>query len=165
MARDPENPAVRPSILDRLIDEDPGSDFDAPVSSRRQLRELRLAIRRDLENLMNARQRCLSSPPELAELERSILEYGIMDLSAAKISSEDDQEELLQSLERTVKQFEPRFKTVRVTERSGTRPDDRIVRFAIDARVYADPVPEEVLFDSAVEPVNRGIEVRTESHD
>lgn len=161
----PETPAVRPSLLDRLIDEDPASELDSQVSARRQLRELRLAIRRDLEDLMNTRQRCLSCPRELAELEESILEYGIIDLSAARISSDEDQEELLEVLERAIKRFEPRFKTVRVTESSASRPDDRTVRFKIDARVYADPVPEEVMFDSAIEPVNRGIEVRTDRRD
>ena len=46
------------SVLDRLLDDAPFSPADPPVSDATQVRELREAIRRDLELLLNTR-RCV----------------------------------------------------------------------------------------------------------
>ncbi|MGO7917306.1 type VI secretion system baseplate subunit TssE, partial [Rhizobium ruizarguesonis] len=50
------------SILDRLIDEAPDRTADPPGSFVDQVRDVREAIRRDLEALLNTR-RCPATPP------------------------------------------------------------------------------------------------------
>ena len=47
---------LRPSILDRLIDEEPDRAVEAPGTGEQKLGQLRSAVRRDLEALLNTRQ-------------------------------------------------------------------------------------------------------------
>ena len=91
----------------------------------------------------------------------SILGYGLADLNATRIGTDDDREDLLVAVEKTIKRYEPRFKSVTVTGTSRSSLD-RNLRFHIRAEVYADPVPEEIHFDTLVEPIARTVEVKTE---
>jgi len=51
-----EQPLV-PSLLDRLLDDDPTQTRE-PMKARHQvLREMKLSLRRDVENLLNTRRR------------------------------------------------------------------------------------------------------------
>jgi type VI secretion system protein ImpF len=160
MAKPNTDPAIRLSILERLIDDDPGASVDPPASPRKQLRQLRLAIRRDIQMLLNSRERCMSCPDELTELKTSILEYGMTDISTKVLSSEEDKDLLYQMIQETVARFEPRFKSVRVLPAIDSVPGDRTLRFRIEAVVFADPVPEELVFDSMIEPITRSVEVK-----
>jgi len=44
-----------PSVLDRLLDDDPASAREAPKARTQVLRELKQSVRRDLEWLLNSR--------------------------------------------------------------------------------------------------------------
>ena len=141
-----------PSILDRLIDENPENSRE-PIKLRNQvISELRQSIRRDLENLLNTRWRCESWSPELTELDRSLVRYGIPDISAANLSSEKGRWEFIRIVEETIQLFEPRFKSVHVKFVENLDYTDRTLRFRIDAMLYGHPAPEPIVFDSAVEP-------------
>jgi type VI secretion system protein ImpF len=159
MARlEPDRPLL-PSVIDRLIDDEPEIKTEPPESAHQVLRELRLAVRRDLENLLNARQRALSWPPGLAALDRSAMNYGIPDFTGKSLLSIDARNEFLRSIERIVRTFEPRFKNVRVLPATDADPRDRTLRFRIEAVLRAEPVPESIVFDSSLEPVSRAFEV------
>ena len=58
-----------PSVLDRLIDQDPQVRQEAARGRSQLLKEMKLAVRRDLENLLNTRVRCVPWPAELTELQ------------------------------------------------------------------------------------------------
>jgi hypothetical protein len=62
-------------------------------------------------------------------------------------------------IERCIRRFEPRFKSVRV-ELVDDGSMDRVIRFRIDAKLYTEPVPETVVFDTALEPTTAEFEVR-----
>jgi len=141
-----------PTILDRLLDENPGERQDPPRSSRFVLRELKKSVRRDLENLLNTRFRARPVPGYLDELEASLVNYGIPDFTGASFANEDDRKELRRIIERTIRRFEPRFKEVTVHLDSKSGSQDRVIRFRIDALLHADPAPEPVVFDSQLEP-------------
>ncbi|ELR64598.1 Putative protein ImpF [Photobacterium marinum] len=147
-----------PSILDRLLDDDPESTRE--VSRVFHWREMRQSVRRDLENLLNARISWLVWPDWWSELDHSLLTYGLPDFSAMPLSSVDGRDELCRVIEETIRKFEPRFTDVAVSVISEEQPLDRILRLRIHALLRADPEPEEVFFDSEVEPVCLGIRVR-----
>jgi type VI secretion system protein ImpF len=99
-------------------------------------------------------------PPELAELEQSLAAYGLPDVAGAQFGSAEGRERFRSLLESVIARWELRFTTVRVTLLEGTGEADRAVRFRIDALLHADPAPEPVVFDSAMEPTTGGVEVR-----
>ena len=57
-----------PSVLDRLLDDDPAVTTDPARNRSQLLRDLKLSVRRDIESLLNARRRNVSIPPGLPEL-------------------------------------------------------------------------------------------------
>lgn len=163
MSRIRKDQPLVPSVLDRLIDEQPESTRE-PVRMRNQvLTEVRNSIRRDLENLLNTRWRPVSYPGDMTDLDRSVVRYGIPDVAAANLISERGRHEYLKTIEETIRTFEPRFKSVRVSFVENSDYQDRTMRFRIDAMMYAHPAPEPIVFDSALEPatgefsVERGI--------
>ena len=157
---DPHKP-LQPSLLDRLIDDEPDQQVESPRAGHQKLAELRASVRRDLENLLNTRRRCLSWPKELDQLGSSVPGYGIPDLTGENLSSENSRSAFLRTIEELIRTFEPRFKTVRVTTPEKIDPLDRTLHFRIDALMFADPFPQPVVFDSQLEPVSRSFEVRT----
>jgi type VI secretion system protein ImpF len=155
----PEQPLV-PSILDRLIDLDPSVSREPPPSRHQILRDLKQAVRRDLENLLNTRQRCLSPPEHLKELKVSLLNYGIPDLTGASMSSAKERDDLCRAIQAIITRSEPRFKSVRVKPLDNAEPLDRTLRFRIDALLLVDPAPEPIVFDSVLRPATGTFEVR-----
>jgi type VI secretion system protein ImpF len=147
-----------PSVLDRLLDDSPPTAAARPRSRAQQLAELRNAVRRDLEALLNAHQRCVSAPPGLAELPRSLLEYGIADFLTLNAAAGSARERYRASVEAAIRRFEPRFKMVKVSIQD-ENPTDRTLRFRIDALMYAEPAPERVSFDSLLDPSSQSFAV------
>ena len=155
---------LRPSILDRLIDNDPGNNIEKDPDQHQKLKDLRNSVRRDLENLLNTRFRMIEPPDNFTELKKSLLNYGLPDLATVNISDKIKQKEFIEHLETILIDFEPRFKTVKVNYMENSDNLDRSLRFRIDATLYADPSPEIVVFDSVLEPVTRTVNVEETSH-
>ena len=155
---------LRPSILDRLIDNEPHVQVEADKSRHQHIRDLRMSVRRDLENLLNTRYRVVEPPEELTQLELSILNYGLPDLATVNVADMDKRKEFTRRLEKTLRDFEPRFKTVKVNHQENKENGDRTLRFRIDATLYADPAPEIVVFDSVLDPVSRIVNVEESKH-
>jgi type VI secretion system protein ImpF len=124
------------------------------------LRELKLSVRRDLENLLNTRRRCESWPEHLTELERSLVNYGIPDVTGLDLAGARNRQDFQRLLEAVIRRSEPRFKTVTVEMFDNVNPLDRTLRFRIDALLYAEPAPEPVVFDSALEPATGNVEIK-----
>ena len=160
MAKIESQQPLVPSVLDRLIDEDPGATRETPKSRTQVLRELKLSVRRDLENLLNSRWRATSWPENLEDLELSLVNYGIPDITSARMSAAQSREELRRIVEVVIRRFEPRFKTVSVELLDNAEPLDRTLRFRINALLHAEPAPEPVVFDSALQPVTGNVEVK-----
>lgn len=148
-----------PSVLDRLIDENPDATQDPPRSRGQQLFALRNAVRRDLEALLNSHCRCLSPSPDLTELKQSVIEYGVRDFLSEYAGGADFREGFRVALQETIRRFEPRFITISVTLREDGDRFDRTLRFRIDALMYAEPAPEPVTFDSSLDPSSQSFSV------
>lgn len=156
---------LRPSILDRLIDREPDLVQEPPPSRHQHLAELRKSVRRDLENLLNTRYRMVEPPEDLKQLSKSLLNYGLPDLATVNISDPEKKQRFVKDLERILRDYEPRFKSVRVTHLDNRDKTDRTLRFRIDAILWADPAPQSVVFDSVLEPVSRTVNVQESTHD
>jgi type VI secretion system protein ImpF len=163
MSRVRDDQPLIPSVLDRLIDYEPENSREAPKSRNQILRELKQSVRRDLENLLNTRWRCVSWPANLEELNQSLVNYGIPDFTGANMGANTERERLRHLVEQTVRRHEPRFKTVKVVMLQNADATDRTLRFRIDALMYAEPAPEPVTFDSQLEPVLGTFEVKSQT--
>lgn len=148
-----------PSVLDRLIDLDPRTTQEAPQSRNQVLRELKMSVRRDLEELLNTRRRPFRPPGRLDEVQNSILDYGIPDMADVNLGSNSGREQFRRAVERAIRAGEPRFKTVKVelVDKGG---DDRTMKFRIEALLWADPAPEQVAFDTVLDPVSNVCSVK-----
>ncbi len=164
MARIDKKKKLRPSVLDRLIDDEPHNQTEIDPGDHQYLRHLKKSIRRDLENLLNTRFYITEPPDEYDEIESSLLNYGLPDLATVNIIDIDKRNEFTRKLEQTLREFEPRFKTVKVSYLDNADNTDRTLRFRIDGTIYADPSPEVVIFDSVLESVTRTVSVKEVGH-
>lgn len=159
MARVDKTKKLRPSILDRLLDNDPGSNLDRDPDQHHKIKQLRDSVRRDLENMLNTRFRMVEPGSEYPQLQKSLLNYGLPDLATINIFDKIRRQEFIDHLETLLTEFEPRFKSVKISFLENKNTADKTLRFKIDAILYADPSPEVVVFDSTLEPVTRTVNV------
>jgi len=152
-----------PSVLDRLIDNDPQVHLEASASRNQLLRDLKQAVRRDLENLLNTRIRCISWPAELPELKQSVVNYGIPDLTGTPLASSREREEFRRTIQSVILLYEPRLKKLRVTLGDQADAIDRTIRFRLEAILQAEPAPEPVAFDSTLRLTTGSFEVKGQS--
>ncbi len=164
MAHVDKKKKLRPSILDRLLDNDPDNAVEVDLDQHQKLKQLRSSVRRDLENLLNTRIRMIEPDDSQIELKSSLLNYGLPDLATVNISDQEKRKEFIEHLEKILIEFEPRFKSVKVNYMENSDNMDRTLRFRIDATLYADPSPEVVVFDSVLEPVSRTVNVEESGH-
>lgn len=147
MARIDPQQGLRPSILDRLIDPDTkGTSWRSGYG----LQEMTDVVRRDLEDLLNTRQTHQGLPEAFVETERSILGYGLPDLTSLDAITPQQREEIGRILEAVVARFEPRLRDVRATLVDPGDSKQPTVRFRIDARLALEPAPE-VAFETVLE--------------
>lgn len=149
-----------PSVLDRLLDDEPTLTHEPAKSRSQVLRELKQSVRRDLENLLNTRRRPGGWAGHLEELELSLVNYGIPDISSTDFGSAESRQQFRRTMESVIRHFEPRFQSVTIQILDNAEPLDRTLRFRIDALLHVEPAPEPALFDSAVEPATGNVEVK-----
>ena len=116
--------AVRPSVLDRLLDDHPRNSEDRADEAHLDLRQFRQVVARDLEALLNTRR---SDPHETAmdynEASQTMLTFGVMDLNSLCLQDPDDRSLLRDDIRRAIERFEPRLKRVRVSLDTGGATD------------------------------------------
>jgi type VI secretion system protein ImpF len=152
--------AVALSTLDRLLDEDPEVSVEATPTRSQSVRQLKEAVRRDLEWLLNTRRIAVPPDESLKEVNRSLYVYGLPDFTTYSLSSPKDQARLIRFLHNTVKLFEPRLGNVRVVTLEGDTPTSRTLRFRIEGLLLLDPAPEHVSFDTVLELTSGEYEVQ-----
>ena len=147
------------SILDRLIDLEPMSTREAPGSRLGGVNELKQSIRRDLEWLLNTRRLVANVSETAEELKKSVVTYGIPDITGLNIQNTAAAADLTRAVEVAINTYEPRFLDVSVSLEPVTSTD-RQVRFKIEARLDVDPVPEPMVFDTVLQLGNGAISVK-----
>ena len=163
MARPEGARTVLWSVLDRLIDTDPGTSSEAPLTWGQSVQELKRGVRRDLESLLNARRIVTLAPEDYAELGHSLYHYGLPDITSLSAASVAARDWLRRQVEETIMLFEPRLANVRVTVSTVGDPGRREVRFVVEALLRMDPSPEQVVFDTVLEVSSATFEVKGET--
>ena len=69
---------------------------------------------------------------------------------SATVKSPSERNRVRRTLETAISTFEPRLQDVVVTVEP-MRPNERILRFRVDARLRVDPVPEPITFDTVLQ--------------
>jgi type VI secretion system protein ImpF len=163
MARMESDSVVTQSVLERLIDREPGSKQEPSPTRSQSVRLLKASVRRDLEWLLNTRQNPDAVKEEYPELSRSIYNYGLPDFSSLSFDNVKDRTRLLRHLEQTIRIFEPRLASPRVIP---VQMDDgrssRIIRFQIEGLLKMDPAPEQVTFDTVLQLSSGEYQIRGE---
>jgi type VI secretion system protein ImpF len=140
------------SVVDRLIEEPAAGGAPTLDRDRNDVAEQLRKVARDLENLLNTRRRVLAPPSEYKELNASIIEYGIPDFTGLNMTLPSERERTRRTIERAIRQFEPRLRDVVVTVLTNIDKSDRRLRLRISGVLRSEPVPERVEFDSEVDP-------------
>ena len=143
---DPNEELMLPSMLNRLTDPEPEGRGRRGYT----VEQLSRAVKDDLEELLNTRQSSPDLPPQFVELHRSIYNFGLPDLVSLNAISPAQRHAIGRVIEAMIERYEPRLRDVRVILIEGTNPNERSVRFHIDARLRLDPAPE-VAFDTVLE--------------
>ncbi len=160
MARIEKDKKLRPSILDRLFDHEPHNQVEKKLEHHQVLKQLRNSIRGDLEYLLNTRFHLIQPSSDLTEVDKSIFNYGLPDLATVNIMDIERRKKFINHLESTLRSYEPRFKSVSVSFVENADSVDRTLRFRIDTVIYADPIPEVIVYDSMLDSVTRSVSVK-----
>lgn len=141
--------ALQPSLLDRLRDDHPEalSDHANDVFITRD--QLKAAVLRDLESLLNCQSLMDSRHTQSnLKLARSVLAYGMPALAGQTVSNLD-----IRGLERTVaemiRRFEPRIQAeslqVAAEQESQMMHKNNIIGLRISGQLWSLPYPMELL--------------------
>src|ERR1700733_4711145 len=151
MARSLGETTISLSVLDRLIDLEPDTRVENPMSRAQSVRMLKASVRRDLEWLLNTRR--IVDPPDeaLKEVNHSTYVYGLPDLSSLTMAAMGDRNRLVRQILATINLFEPRLDKVRLVLVEAPDQAKKDVRLRIEAMLKMDPVPEPVSFDTVIE--------------
>jgi type VI secretion system protein ImpF len=147
---EPENVVVQ-SVLERLIDLEPQNEGEPQANRAQSVRQLKGALRRDLEWLLNTRRTPEAVDSQYEELEKSLFNYGLADLSSLSWENTHDRTRLARNIEKVLSIFEPRLKKVRVLPIGDISATQNVLRFQIDGLLDMSPAPERISFDTVLQ--------------
>lgn len=145
---------LQPSLLDRLIDDEPEKNQESREQRVLSIRQLRECVRRDLSWLFNATNlataRNLAAYPLTAH---SVLNYGLPELSGHSLSN-FDVARLEQQLKQIIIDFEPRILPHSIAVRlyvDEQRMDNNALAFEIEGELWAQPVPQQLYLKTEID--------------
>jgi type VI secretion system protein ImpF len=151
LTRQHRQTSTTPSILDRLLDDDPRVPADAAGSGYFDLARFKQAVARDLEALLNSRCVDLNEDIErYPHARRSVINFGIIDLSSLSLLDPDDRALLRDKIRITIERHEPRLARVRVAL-DVPKNMERMLRFRVDAVLKVHPSKPPVVFDAMLQ--------------
>ncbi|MGK5080944.1 type VI secretion system baseplate subunit TssE [Janthinobacterium sp. HLX7-2] len=139
-----------PGLFDRLMGDSSGAA--GGVVARLSLDQLKDAVARDLEELLNTRVAlppgALDAYPECAA---SIVNYGLIDFAGMCLSSSDDRARICAALTAAIERHEPRLRNVRARLEREAGAINR-VGFVISGTLAVTAGGETVNFDAVLQP-------------
>lgn len=165
MAKRDLAPRFQHSLWDRLTDPSLIRGEDVGGSVAGEVERIKDEVRRDLEWLLNSRRTPGDPPPGFGHLARSLLTYGLPDVTSMSLADPDSRDRLTRILETVIRDFEPRLADVRVHFEPHDHDDRRAaLHYRIEAVLRIDPAPEPVIFDTVLELGNKAFVVRDEAN-
>ena len=144
-------PSFRASILDRLMDDTPLVTTESMSEIHLDMSRYKQAVARDLESLLNSRRVDFDERIEsLPQARRSIMTYGITDLSSLSLLDPGAQGHLRSQIKTAIERHEPRLSRVRVSL-DVPKGRDRQLRFRVDAVLSVHPQKPPVVFDAMLQ--------------
>lgn len=145
---------LQPSLLDRLTDDEPDKREESRDKRVLSATRLRDCVTRDISWLLN----CVSLEVNVAlddypEVARSVLNFGIPDLTGASLSGINS-ETLQRQLKDAILAFEPRLtaNTLRVSVNADhKRMDRQALLFNIESEMWAQPIPLNLFLKTEVD--------------
>jgi len=155
---------LQPSLLDRLIDDEPEKRAEPPERRVLTLSRLREYVLRDLNWLFNAAQmRRASEFEDTPHVANSVINFGLPAFSGLTASGVDPRA-MEQELRQAILDFEPRLlpDSVRVRAKivDATENQHNKLSFDIECRLWAQPAPISLLLHSDVDLESGQTEVR-----
>lgn len=150
MSRKDNEVRVTPSVFDRLLDFEPRMSTEAPKSRSKSMSELKLAVRRDLEWLLNSRNYQTNLDEKLEEVPKSVIAYGLPDFTGISVRNHKEMKDLAEGLAKAITHFEPRFLDLKVNLEPVDNTE-RVLKFRIEAYLNVEPAPEPITFDTILE--------------
>jgi len=142
---------IQQGLLDRLIDNEPQNRNEDPMTRSESLRQFRLAVKRDLEYLLNTTRMPIEVLEFCEEVKRSVLFFGLPDIASISLQNAGDEQRLMRSLEVAIKLFEPRLVRARVTSREAYTSTRQAITFHVEAMLMIEPAAERISFDTVLE--------------
>jgi len=149
--------AITQSLLDRLIDDDPQAATDRPQTDAEAIEQYKVALRRDLENLLNTKRPWLPFADRYQDLDKTILGYGIPDLSTEDMSVPGVRERVRRSIAQAIRDHEPRLSEIEIEMDEG--PTSRGLSLRISAVLSVARSEQMVVYEANVRPGDRTIDV------
>lgn len=152
---------LRPSLLDRLIDQEPDVSTEPAWRRTPNLREFEHCVLRDVVALLNTRQSRSTAGTDFRQLPQSVLTYGLPDFTTVGGSHIEDFEQLRVAIEEAIAHFEPRIRQVQVRFRERTDELDRSLQMVVEGMLWVEPEPVPITFDAVVEPLSGDFKVQS----
>jgi len=151
MRIDNRSPLSVPSVLDRLLDDNPKEQVESPSAMYFDLRRFKQVVARDLEALLNSR--CIDLNEEIERYpyaRESVINYGIIDLSSLSLLDPTDRARLQDKIRITLERHEPRLSKIRVVL-DQPKELERMLRFRVDAVLKVHPNKPAITFDATLQ--------------
>lgn len=144
---------LQPSLLDRLIDNEPAVSVESRDRRVLSFSQLRAAVLRDLVWLLNTACQRPADIDGMREVEKSVLNFGVPSLTGRTVSglrAIDIEQDLTRAIERYEPRILPRSLHVRViTEEKHGKPNTLVME--IEGEIWAQPLPEPLYIRTAVD--------------
>jgi len=143
-----------PSLLTRLVDQDPDRQRESVGAWTLSVSEYRAAVKRDIQYLLSTTRRW--SPEEMVGLPqvlRSVLNYGIPPLAGRSVAGHATIEDVEQGILRALRDHEPRLSPHSLTVRE-IEPDDSspyAIRFEIRGELLGPERPVSMLLTTSLD--------------
>ena len=140
-----------PSLLDRLIDDDPSRLTEPRENRSATLQKLRDNVLRDLNWLFNATQSSVDFEGDEL-LSGSVINFGLPAL-AGRPASQYDLTELSRVLREVIIRFEPRIlaHTLKVRAERNTSDSHNVIGFRIEGQLWSQPIPLEIFMRTEID--------------
>lgn len=147
------------SLLDQLIDKEQAGH---KVKKNNPEYVFALILRRDLENLLNTYKSWWTWPEELVELNKSIINYGIDDISYYNLNTIKACEDLCAQLEQSIQLYETRLNEVKVKIDEHDQ-FEMILKLRIEAIIEVESMAIPIIYRSTLDQRNGKISIITEN--
>jgi type VI secretion system protein ImpF len=146
------------SLIDRLLDDDPDEAVEPSEDEETAIERYKVSLRRDLEQLLNTKRPQLDGLDRYEELGKTVIGYGILDLSTEDLSIPAVRERAKRTITQVIRSHETRLSNIEVDMDDG--PTSRGMNLRISAILTLTRNREMVVYEASVKPGDRIIAVK-----